>query len=152
MVDSALHVSMQQKEKQGAAWHPASLLYDVGSVLLFSYLDAELILVGALVDGEQAALSDIAIKDMFADDVFNVVLDGTLQRAGTELHVVALRGDKLLGGIGELQLVAHAGDALVEAVELDVDDALDGIEVELVEGDDFVETVEGEALYLHKIL
>jgi len=81
-------------------------------------------------------------------------LDGALERAGTKLHVIALGGHKLFGLVGELNVVAQVLDALVESAQLDVDDLLDGLQVELVEGDDFVETVEelGRELFAQTIL
>jgi len=95
-----------------------------------------------LVDSDGGTLSEGVGEDQFADTVLDIVLNGSLQGACTKLHVIALCGHKFLGGIAELYLVAHVADALEDAFQLDVDDALDGVEVELVEGDYLVETVE----------
>ena len=39
-------------------------------------------------------------------------------------------------------MVAYLLDALIESLQFDVDDLLDGVEVELIEGDDLVKTVQ----------
>ena len=95
-----------------------------------------------LVDSDGVALGNGVGKDQFADTVLDIVLDGTLQGTCTKLHVIALGGHKFLSSIAELNVVAHVADALKDTFQFDVDDTLDGVEVELVEGDDLVETVE----------
>ena len=94
------------------------------------------------VEDDGGVLGDVVAKQQLAEAVLNVVLDGSLQRAGTELHIVALGGNKLLGTVGELEVVAQQACALVESLQLDIYNLLDCIEVELIEGDNFIETVE----------
>ena len=58
------------------------------------------------------------------------------------MHVVAFRGHEFLGFVRQVNLIAYLLYALVEPLQLHVDDALDGIKVELVEGDNLVEAVQ----------
>ena len=102
----------------------------------------EFFFFGMFVGVDGVAALQFTAQDALADTVFDVVLDGAFERAGSELYVVALRGYKLLGSVADGQVIAHVLYPLEEPFELDVDDALDGVEVELVEGDDFVEAVE----------
>ena len=95
-----------------------------------------------LVDSNGGALRNGIGEDQFADTVLDIVLDGTLQGTCAKLHVIALGGHKYLSGIAELYLIAHIADALEDAFQFDIDDTLDSVEVELVEGDNLVETVE----------
>ena len=39
-------------------------------------------------------------------------------------------------------MIAHLFNALIETLQLYVDDLLDGLQIELVEGDDLIETVQ----------
>ena len=94
------------------------------------------------IDQDGVALLHFATQDALAESVLDIVLDGTLQRTRTKLDVVALLGHKLLGSVRELERVAQLADPLVQALEFDIDNLLDGVEVQLVEGDDLVQTVE----------
>ena len=82
-----------------------------------------------------------AIDDTLADAILNIGLDGTFQRTGTKLYVVALGGHKFLGFVAEFNGIAHIADTFEESFQFDVDDEFDGLEVELVESDDFVQSV-----------
>ena len=95
-----------------------------------------------LADGDGVAFFHVATEDALAETILNVVLDGALQRTGTKLHVVALRSDELLRLVTDGEVVAQGLHAGEESAQLDIDDALDGFHVELVEGDNLVETVE----------
>ena len=88
------------------------------------------------------SILEIAIDDQFRDAVLDIALDGTFQGACTELHVVALLSDILFRLVAQVDGVAEVSDALVETLQFHVDDPLDGVEVELVEGDDLVQAVE----------
>ena len=98
--------------------------------------------VGVLPNLDGIARFHLSAKDTLAKAVLDVVLDGAFQRAGAKLHVVAFRGDKLLRSIADLDVVTHVLHTAHQFAELDVDNLLDGLHVELVEGDDLVETVE----------
>ena len=49
---------------------------------------------------------DLTTKDAFADGIFDVVLDGTLQWTSTKLNVIALFGNEVLGIIGNGEGIA----------------------------------------------
>ena len=92
-------------------------------------------------DMERGSWLQVAIHYKVTDTILDIILYGTLQRTGTKLNVVALRGNKLLCLLREVDAIAYLPDALIEASELDVDNLFDGLKVELVEGDDLIETV-----------
>ena len=102
----------------------------------------EFLFIGSLCYADNSSLCYFAVDYTLADAILNIGLDGTLQRTGTKLHVIALGGHEFLGLVAQLDGVAEVADALEESLQLNVDDALDGAQVELVEGDDLVETVE----------
>ena len=91
-----------------------------------------------LADVDGAALGNRSSEYELANAVFDITLQRPLQRTGSELNVVALGGNKRLGLFVELNRVAQFGDSFQQGLQLYVDDAFDGVEVELVEGDDLV--------------
>ena len=86
------------------------------------------------VEDDGGVLGNVVAKQELTEAVFHVVLDSSLQRACTKLHVVALGGNKLLGTVGELEGVTQLTCALVESLQFDVYNLLDSFKVELVEG------------------
>ena len=84
----------------------------------------------------------VAIHDHVADTVLDIVLDSSFQRTSAKLHIVALRRHKLLRLVTQVYVIANLFDAIVESLQFHVDDPLDSLQIELVEGDDFVETVQ----------
>lgn len=116
----------------------------LGHMFLLMSLDgeSELVGIGAFVHHDGVAGGKVAVEQQFAHTVLDVVLNGALQWAGAKLHIVAFGGDKLLGLVAYFHAVAHGFEAVEEAAQFDVDDLLDGRQVELVEGDYFVESVE----------
>ena len=64
------------------------------------------------VEDDGGVLSNVVAKQELTEAVFHVVLDGSLQRAGTKLYIVALGGDILLGCVGQLtgELLVISGD------------------------------------------
>lgn len=94
------------------------------------------------VDVDRAALREAAFEDGETERVEDVVLDGALERAGTVDGVVAVLGHQLCGGVAELELEPAGSEALVDASQLDVDDALEIRAFKAVEDDDFIDAVE----------
>ena len=82
------------------------------------------------------------LDNHFADAVFEVLLDGSAEGSCAKLLVVALLGYELLCFLADGEVKSEFVDAPVESLELDADDLEDGVEFELVEGDDFVDSVE----------
>ena len=62
--------------------------------------------------------------------------------SGTKLHIVSLLGYHLLCLFGNLEMESQVFYSLDQSFQVEVDDALDGIEIQLVEGDDVIETVQ----------
>ena len=83
-----------------------------------------------------------SVDYQFRQPVFYVRLDGAFQRACTKLYVVALLSHKLFRLVAQVYLIAQVADALIQGLQFDVYDLLDGVEVQLVEGDDFVQAVQ----------
>ena len=71
-----------------------------------------------------------------------MVLYGTFQWSSTELNVVTLRCNKLFGSVGDGYFVAKFLDSLEQTAQFDIYNLLDCSEIELVEGDNFVQTVQ----------
>ena len=97
-------------------------MLDVSSALLVCVerydglgVERQFILVVLFVDADSRACGNVAVDDEFGDAVLDVVLDGTFQRTGTKLDVVALLGYELLGLVAQFDGVAQVADALVEA-------------------------------------
>ena len=84
----------------------------------------------------------VAIHYQVADAIFQIVLYGALQWTCTKLHIVALGGHKLLGLVAQVDVITYLLDALVESLQLYIDNALDGIQIQLVEGDNLVQSVQ----------
>ena len=84
----------------------------------------------------------VAIDDQFRYAVLDVGLDSSLQRTCTKLHIVALLSHKLLGLVAQLYLISQVADALEHTLQLYVDNLLDSLQIQLVEGDNLVQTVQ----------
>ena len=105
-------------------------------------LERKFVCVRVLADSDGVALVDFSCKYSFANAVFNIVLYGTFQWACAELDVVSLRSNKFFCLVGDGDVVPEFLYTLEQTAQFDVDNQLDGSEVELVEGDDFVQTVQ----------
>src|SRR5690606_23612505 len=81
-------------------------------------------------------------KDVFAERIFDVLLDCTTQRAGTEVGVGPFLDEELLGVVGQLQRQAVVDQALAHLVQLKFDDVLEVIAAERAEDDDVIETAD----------
>ena len=79
--------------------------------------------------------------NQFSQAVFQIVLDRALQRACPELDVISLRCDIAFGLFVDDQLVSDALDALVQTFQLYVNNAGQRFFIQLVKGNDLVQTV-----------
>ena len=84
----------------------------------------------------------VAVHDYVAYSVFQIVLYGSLQRTGAKLHIITLGGHKLLGLVAQVDVITYLFYALVQSLQLYVDDTLDGIQIQLVECDYLVKTIQ----------
>ena len=107
-----------------------------------SHCERQLFLIFRFVDMDDTAWWQLSIDDEFGYTVFDIVLDGSLQRSSAKLYVVAFLCHKFLGILAEVDGVSHIADALIESFEFHVDNLLDGFEIQLVEGDNLVESVQ----------
>ena len=105
-------------------------------------LECQFLLVWILADVDGVSLVECATQYQLADAILYVGLDSSLQWTGTKLNVVTLGCHQLLCLVGDLNLVTHLVHTLEETTKLNVDDLLDGIEIQLVECDEFIETVQ----------
>ena len=85
---------------------------------------------------------DVTIDDKLGNTVLYVVLDGSLQGTGTKLYVVAFLGNKLAGFFTEVDRVAECFDTFVKSFQFDIYNLLDGFQIQLVEGDNLVQSVQ----------
>ena len=95
-----------------------------------------------LADMNGTAFLQFTAQQLLAHPVFDIVLDSPLQRTGTELHIIALGGHELLSFVGDVEVITEVIHALIQILQLNLNNLLDGWQVELVEGDDLVQTVQ----------
>lgn len=50
-------------------------------------------------------------EELFAQDIFDILLDGTLEWAGSILLVVSLLTQEILGCLGDIDLATEGGNA-----------------------------------------
>ena len=94
------------------------------------------------IDVDRGSWLQVAIHYQVTHTILDIILYCTLQWAGAELNVVALRGNKLLRLLREVDAIANLPDALIQTSELDVDNLFNCLKVELVEGDDLIQTIQ----------
>src|SRR5919107_859670 len=98
-------------------------------------------LISAVSDNGVAG-AELATYDAGREGVLDVASYGPRQRSSGELRVVALLGEELLCGVGDLDLDALAFEVLVQAREHDVNDLQHVLLGEGLEDDDLIYSVE----------
>src|SRR6478735_4810670 len=84
--------------------------------------DADRQLAGRIgVDPDRVAVAGLALENEDGELVAQLSLDDPLERAGAEGGVEALLGERVLGGLGDLEPDVPLGEALAQAAQLDVD-------------------------------
>ena len=113
-------------------------------VMSLYFFDLHLYSVARFVHAYKDAVAGLrfGIDDEFCQPVFQIALDRTFQGARSKLHVVSLLRHEPLCRIIDGQRVSQALDAAVQAFQLDIDDASERINVQLVESDDFIDAVD----------
>src|SRR5829696_2467174 len=94
------------------------------------------------VNDDGVAGAELATYDAAREGVLDVAPYGPRQRSSAELRVVALLGEELLCGVGDLDLDALAFEVLVQAREHDVNDLQHVLLGEGLEDDDLIYPVE----------
>ena len=92
--------------------------------LCFFYFHFYSVTLGVHVHMQGIARLRFFVDNQLCKSVFQMVLDGTFQWAGTELYVVAFFCHETLGLLVKQEMVATTFDTLVESCQLDVDDFL----------------------------
>ena len=125
-------------------------------IISFISFECQFVFLRTLPDADGVAWLQAFFHQQFAESVFHVVLDSSLQWASAELNIIALGCHEFLGLVGHLEAVTLFFHTFYQLLQLQVHYALDGIDVELVEGDNLVETVQklwgkllGKALLNH---
>src|SRR5215212_7914344 len=98
-------------------------------------------LISAVSDNGVAG-AELAAYDAAREGVLDVASYGPRQRSSAELRIVALLGEELLRGVGDLDLDALAFEVLVQAGEHDVNDLQHILLGEGLEDDDLIYPVE----------
>src|SRR5690625_29476 len=96
----------------------------------------------APVDGDGRPVGDLAAEHELGELVADLALHQAAQRAGAVRGVVALEGEPLRRGRGDLELDPALGEPVAQPVDLQLDDGAELVEAERVEDDDVVEPVE----------
>ena len=115
-------------------------LYEIE--ILSSLLHLQLIFAGIPCDTDSITSLCFARNNQLGQTVFQISLDGTLQRTGSELYVVAFLSQEFLGFVVHVKVVSNGFLPFVESLQLNVYDACDGIERQLVESYNLVKTVQ----------
>ena len=122
-------------------WQLTKLL--LGSVgLSADNVHGNLVSFLVIVHFYSGAFGNLGVDDEFGEFILEIFLDGTFERPGAELLVVAALCDIGLGFVGKVESVAERLNALVESGELYVYNPEDSFLVELVKHYDIVDTIE----------
>ena len=87
-------------------------------------------------------MAQLGSEDLFGERVLDVLQDGALQRARSERRLVAEIDEARPRGGEQLELELAIHEELLEANELDVDDAGEVVLRERTEDDDVVDAVQ----------
>src|SRR5215210_2772899 len=90
-------------------------------LLLAGEGERRLVALAGRIDQDDLTGAHLAEEDLLGQDVFDLALDGAAQRPGTEHGVVALLGEQLLSGDGELEAHVLVVQPLVELGQHQVD-------------------------------
>ena len=92
--------------------------------LCFFYFHFHSVTLGVHAHMQGIARLRFFVDNQLCQSVFQMILDGAFQRAGTELYVVALFCHETLSLLVEQEMVATTFDTLVESRQLNVNDFL----------------------------
>ena len=84
----------------------------------------------------------VAIHYYVAYSVFQIVLYSALKRTGTKLHIVTLGSHKFLSLVAQVYVITYLLYTVVQTLQLYVDNALNSVEIQLVEGNNLVQTIQ----------
>src|SRR5690606_29399851 len=91
---------------------------------------------------DRRAWSEVTGEQPFGERIFQVTLDGALQRTGTELRIPTVLRQIVLRGRLELELQFALGELRLEQAQLDVDDAANLVPLEPAVHDYLIETID----------
>src|SRR5690606_32135394 len=108
----------------------------------FLHLQREVIAFPVVVGYDGTTFFYFSLEDFFRYRVFQVFLDGAVQRAGAELLVVALFREEVLRFVGQLDIVTELDDPIEQLGERKIDDLVYVLPLQGVEHDHVVKPVE----------
>src|SRR5262249_55890696 len=114
--------------------------WKVGGLVELHLLEGEVL--AAPAHGHGVTLRELAAQDLLGQLVLDEPLDGALERARAVLRIPAVLDEELLGRLRDVEREAAPREPLLEAAELDVDDALHLVAGQPAEDQDVVEPVE----------
>src|SRR6476661_199333 len=115
---------------------------EVGFLAALAHGEGQLFLAVFKVHRDDVAVGHLGLEDFLGNRVFDVLLNGAVQRTSTVFGVVAFVGHEVLGFLGELHLVAQGLHPAQQLAEADVDNAVDVLFLKRVEDDDVIQSVQ----------
>ena len=109
--------------------------YYSAKVLLFK---CKFVGIGAFSNRNGIAFVHFSCKNLLANAIFNVVLNGTFQRSCSKLNIVSLFSNQFFGFVCNGYVVAKFLYSFKQTTQFYVYNLLYGSEIELIEGDNFV--------------
>ena len=97
---------------------------------------------GSRIHSHGLSLVELGVENELAEGIFHSSLQQALQGTGAELYVVALGTQPGACGIGELHVVAHFADALLQRSHLDIHDLMEALFRQLVKEDDVIQAIQ----------
>ena len=94
--------------------------------------------IGAFPNRNGIAFVHFSCKNLLANAIFNVVLNGTFQRSCSKLNIVSLFSNQFFGFVCNGYVVAKLLYSFKQTTQFYVYNLLYGSEIELIEGDNFV--------------
>ena len=110
------------------------------NLIFYHIFESQFVFLRILPDADDGSWLQVAFHQEFAESVLHVVLNSPLQWAGTKLYIVSLAGYEFLCLVGHLEMIAQILNSLYERFQLQIYDAGDSRQIELVEGDDLIKT------------
>ena len=93
------------------------------------------------IRNHRVTLLNVQAQDLFSKRIFQVFLDGPVQRTCTKLNIISFLRDKVLGFFSELECKAERTESLRHSIHQDVDDLVYIFFGQRIEDDNIINTV-----------